>query len=432
MRKYYPIIGLEVHIELNTKSKMFCQCMADYFNKKPNSEVCPVCLGLPGALPVPNKKAIKYTQVIAKSLGCKLNKKSRFDRKHYFYPDLPKGYQISQYEEPFGIGGQVTVNNKIITIKRVHLEEDTGKLIHKSNASYIDFNRSGVPLVEIVTNPDFDNSDDVKVYLEYLHVLVQQYLKVSNANMEQGSMRLEPNISLTTVKGKLPPYKIEVKNINSFKYVKKAIDYEIQRQEKLLNSNQVIKNETRGFNENKNITFSQRTKEEAKDYRYFPEPDIPPFEFTQQEVENIKIPELPNEKVKRFIDAEKLNITQASTLSKNIKKADLFDKLLVHFNDKSKNSKIANFIINKASLPNANIPLILKMIEQFLKSAKPIPDNINTHVREVIKINQKAFQDYKSGKDNALYFLLGKLLQKLGSNIDAEQLKDILIKELKK
>ncbi len=432
MKKYYPIIGLEVHIELNTKSKMFCQCNADYFDKKPNSEVCPVCLGLPGALPVPNKRAIEYTQIVAKSLGCKLNKKSRFDRKHYFYPDLPKGYQISQYEEPFGQEGQVILNNKKITIRRVHLEEDTGKLIHKSNASYIDFNRSGVPLVEIVTNPDFDNSDDVKVYLEYLHVLVQQYLKVSNANMEQGSMRLEPNISLSTVKGKLPNYKIEVKNINSFKYVKRAIDYEIQRQESLLNAGKIIKNETRGFNENKNITFSQRTKESAKDYRYFPEPDIPPFEFTDLELASFKLPELPNEKVKRYIDTEKLNITQAFTLSKNLKKAELFDKLTAHFKDKNKNFKIANLIINKLLPSDVNVITVIKKIENALNPETLISDDIYIHIKDVISANPKATEDFKSGKENALFFLIGKLLKIVGNNLDVEQLKNLLIKELKK
>ena len=432
MKKYYPVIGLEVHIELNTKSKMFCQCLADYFEKKPNSEVCPVCLGLPGALPVPNKKAIEYTQIVAKALGCKLNNKSRFDRKHYFYPDLPKGYQISQYEQPFGIEGQVTLNNKVITIKRVHLEEDTGKLIHKANATYIDFNRSGVPLLEIVTNPDFDNSDDVKEYLEYLHVLVKQYLKISNANMEQGSMRLEPNISLSTVKGKLADYKIEVKNINSFKYVKKAIDYEIQRQEKLLNSNQVIKNETRGFNENKKITFLQRSKEEAKDYRYFPEPDIPPFEFTDRDLALIKIPELPYEKIKRFVETEKLNIDQAFILSKNLNKADLFDKLITNFSDKSKNVKIANFIINKLLNSDVIFSSILKKIEIYLNPKTLLPKNFQIQIKEIIKSNQKAVEDFKSGKESALFFLLGKLLQKVGNNLDVEQIKNLLIKELKK
>lgn len=430
--KYIPIIGLEVHIELNTKSKMFCQCNADYFEKKPNSEVCPVCLGLPGALPVPNKKAIEYTQRVAKALGCKLNKKSRFDRKHYFYPDLPKGYQISQYEEPFGQEGQLILNNKKISIKRVHLEEDTGKLIHKSNASYVDFNRSGVPLVEIVTNPDFDNSDDVKEYLEYLHILVKQYLKVSNANMEQGSMRLEPNISLSTVKGKLPSYKIEVKNINSFKYVKKAIDYEIQRQEKLLNSNQVIKNETRGFNENKNITFLQRTKEEAKDYRYFPEPDIPPFFFDDEYLNNIKLPELPLEKNDRYTKDFKLNKNHTDLLIKNVSKAQIFEKLLIKSNSRYTSEQIANFVINKSFSKSDPIDSIYSSLSNTLKTKVSRSKEILKILPEVLEQNSKAVNDYKSGKENALYFLIGQVLRKSAKNLDVSELKAILIKKIKK
>ena len=429
MKKYYPIIGLEVHIELNTISKMFCQCRADYFNKKPNSEVCPVCLGLPGALPVPNKKAIEYTQMLAKALGCKLNTNSHFDRKHYFYPDLPKGYQISQFEEPFGIGGKFELKNKTIHIRRVHLEEDTGKLIHESKASYVDFNRSGVPLVEIVTEPDFDNSDDVKEYLEYLHLLVKQYLKVSNANMEEGSMRLEPNISLTKIKGKLPNYKIEVKNINSFKYVKRAIDYEIKRQEKLLDENTTLRNETRGFNENKNITFSQRSKEDAKDYRYFPEPDIPPFTFTEKDFSLIKIPELPYEKFSRYLKIDNLTEYQATILTKSLKKANLYEKLSIKFKNKKINSKIANFIINKVTLKDTNIEDQLK---KYLELEKSIPENIILKIKEVFEENPKPVKDYKSGKENAIYFLIGKIVQKTEIKLDIDKLKTIIIDELKK
>ena len=429
MKKYYPIIGLEVHIELNTISKMFCQCKSDYFNKKPNSEVCPVCLGLPGALPVPNKKAIEYTQMLAKALGCKLNTKAHFDRKHYFYPDLPKGYQISQYEEPFGIGGKFELKNKTIHIRRVHLEEDTGKLIHESNASYVDFNRSGVPLVEIVTEPDFDNSDDVKEYLEYLHLLVKQYLKISNANMEEGSMRLEPNISLTTSLKNFPNYKIEVKNINSFKYVQKAIDYEIKRQEEMLNSNKIIKNETRGFNEKKNITFSQRSKEEAKDYRYFPEPDIPPFSFTEKEFTLINLPELPYEKYNRYLKIDKLTEYQSNILIKNTVKANLYEKLSTKFKSKELNSKIANFVINKVLTFNSKLEDNLKA---YLNLDKNIPEDIALQINKVFEENQKAVNDFKTGKENAIFFLIGQVIQKIGNKIDIEKLKTIIIEELKK
>lgn len=429
MKKYYPIIGLEVHIELNTISKMFCQCKSDYFNKKPNSEVCPVCLGLPGALPVPNKKAIEYTQMLAKALECKLNTKAHFDRKHYFYPDLPKGYQISQYEEPFGIEGKFDLKNKTIHIRRVHLEEDTGKLIHKSDASYVDFNRSGVPLVEIVTEPDFDNSDDVKEYLEYLHLLVKQYLKISNANMEEGSMRLEPNISLAKIKGQLPNYKIEVKNINSFKYVKKAIDYEIKRQEEMLNANKLLKNETRGFNEDKNITFSQRSKEEAKDYRYFPEPDIPPFTFTEMDFSLIKLPELPYEKYNRYLKIDKLTEYQSKILVKKTEKANIYEKLANKLKQIELNSKIANFVINKVSTFNSKLEDDLKI---YLNLEKNIPEDIVLQINKVFKENQKAVNDYRSGKENVIYFLIGKVIQKIGNKLDIDKLKIIIIEELKK
>ncbi|MBI3559234.1 Asp-tRNA(Asn)/Glu-tRNA(Gln) amidotransferase subunit GatB, partial [Candidatus Gottesmanbacteria bacterium] len=302
LSSFQPIIGLEVHVALATKSKMFCGCPADHFGKEPNTQTCPVCLGLPGALPVPNKKAVEWTIKLALVLNCKINLESHFDRKNYFYPDLPKGYQITQYEKPFGYDGELRIKNyelsKIIRIKRVHLEEDTGKLQHQNNISFVDFNRSGVPLVEVVTEPDFRNLEEVDIYLKKLQQIIR-YLEISNADMEKGSMRLEPSISINSnPNDQLPNYRVELKNINSFKFVRKALEYEITRQQK---EPHIL--ETRGWDENKQKTFAQRGKEEAHDYRYFPEPDLVPLMIPDDLIEDIRngLPELPDAKRERFV-----------------------------------------------------------------------------------------------------------------------------------
>ncbi len=375
MNKYTPVIGLEVHVELKTKSKMFCSCSADYFGKEPNSHTCPVCLGLPGALPVPNKLAIAWCIKIALALNCKINEFSKFDRKNYFYPDLAKGYQISQYDLPFGHDGKMILKSgKIIRIRRVHMEEDTGKLSHLSvdekRVSLIDFNRSSVPLVEIVTEADFSNATDVKEYLEKLQQVVR-YLDVSNADMEKGEMRLEPNISLSTKipstdqnhfidEKDLPNYKVEVKNINSFKFVEKAITFEIARQQELLDKKETPAQETRGWDEKKQRTFSQRLKEDAMDYRYFPEPDIPPIITTKAEISRLKdeVPELADKRSMRFEEQYAIPSYDAEILTREKALADFFEETvsLCH-PERSDNEvkgshtitakEIANAIINK-------------------------------------------------------------------------------------
>jgi len=437
MNKYTPIIGLEVHVELKTKSKMFCTCSADYFGKEPNTHTCPVCLGLPGALPVPSKLAIEWCIKIALALNCNINEYSKFDRKNYFYPDLAKGYQISQYDLPFGKNGYIDLKNgKRIGITRVHMEEDTGKLSHQEIAgkkvSLIDFNRSGVPLVEIVTEPDFDNALDVKEYLERLQQIVR-YLDVANADMEKGEMRLEPNISLTTTPGKLPNYKVEVKNINSFKFVEKAINFELKRQEEILESGQTPAQETRGWNEDKGKTFSQRSKEDAHDYRYFPEPDIPPIVLPKGAVGRIsaKVPELPDKKQKRFEKEYGLSPYDAEILTREKALADYFEETIKNQKENLEPKAIANWIINKKiDYEKVSPEELIKQITAAKQVATIDEKELQKFIDEVIAENEKAVADYKSGKEASLMFLLGQTMRKIGKKVDTKVVLVIIKKKI--
>ena len=448
MSKYTPIIGLEVHVELKTKSKMFCACSADYFGKEPNSHTCPVCLGLPGALPVPSKLAIEWCIKIALALNCKINEYSKFDRKNYFYPDLAKGYQISQYDLPFGKNGFIELKNgKKIGITRVHMEEDTGKLSHQEvngkKVSLIDFNRSGVPLVEIVTEPDFDNAQDVKEYLEKLQLIVR-YLDVANADMEKGEMRLEPNISLTTVPGQLPNYKVEVKNINSFKFVEKAINFEIERQEEILEKGDTPAQETRGWNEDKGKTFSQRSKEDAHDYRYFPEPDIPPIVLPEGAVGRLEkqVPELQDKKSERFEKEYALPSYYAEILTREKPLADYFEETVLslranakqtHIQTQLEPKAIANWIINKkVDHTKVSPEELLQQISAAKQTVSIDEQELEKFIDEVIKENEKAVADYKSGKEASLMFLLGQTMRKIGKKVDTNLIKQQLIDSLKK
>ena len=439
---YEPVIGLEVHVELKTKSTMFCSCSADYFGQKPNTHTCPVCLGSPGALPVPNGKAIDWCVMIGLALNCKIANFSKFDRKNYFYPDLPKGYQISQYDQPFCLKGFITLSNgKKIGITRVHMEEDTAKLTHQGENSLIDFNRSGVPLVEIVTEPDFENAKEVIEYLKKLQQIVR-YLDVSDADMEKGNMRLEPNISLREITmnnelltiNNLPKYKVEVKNINSFRFAEKAIEYEIRRQTEILSENKTPVQETRGWDEDKQKTVSQRIKEEANDYRYFPEPDIPPIRFTQNQIRQLadQMPELPDAKLARLIKEYNLSKYDAEILTREKEMTDYFEEAVkVGKTFKINPKQIANTVINKKIDMNNILPAeLVKNIVNFKKTDDIDENKLQEITDKVIKENQKAINDYKSGKVQVIGFLIGKVKQHFPT-ADSNQIKTALEKKLK-
>lgn len=453
--KYIPVIGLEIHVELKTKSKMFCQCSADYFGCEPNTNTCPVCLGMPGALPVPNHQAVEWTIKIGQALNCNINTHTKFDRKHYYYPDLPKGYQISQYDEPIAINGHLditlkakdnTLTEKRFNITRVHLEEDTGKLTHAGTDTLVDFNRSSVPLVEIVTEPDFENSDDVKVFLEELHAIIRT-LDVSDADMEKGSMRMEPNISLSIYSNReermknLPNYKVEVKNINSFNFAKKAIDYELKRQAELLDKNETPAQETRGYNEDKGITYSQRSKEEAQDYRYFPEPDIPPMKFSDDFIARVKatMPELPASRLKRYLTKHMLKYDDAFILSRDTQLSRFYEELLgeltpikgLDLKKQTLEQALANVIVNKRISISASTKEFVKQFVNMYKKLEIDESQLQSALEKAIQDNAKAVSDYKSGKTNAVMALVGAVMREMRGEADAMEVRKRLEAKLK-
>jgi len=355
MAKYEPVIGLEIHAELKTKTKMFCACKNDPDEKHPNVNICPICTGQPGSLPVLNKEAIYSVIKTGLALKSKISEITKWDRKNYFYPDLPKGYQISQYDQPICLGGHLTLTtsqvvNKLTTcdvekfkkiqIRRIHLEEDTGRLLHFGHIghSLVDFNRAGVPLMELVTEPDLNSGEEASAFAQEFQ-LILRYLGVSDADMEKGQLRIEANISLRPLNSKPQVLssdlgtKVEVKNLNSFKAVRDAIDYETKRQSELLNKGKKITQETRGWNEAKGQTVSQRGKEESHDYRYFPEPDLPPFRVDFGMVEEFRktFPELPNDKRSRFKKQYNLNDNQINILVADKKLAAFFENVVTEF-----------------------------------------------------------------------------------------------------
>ena len=299
---YEPVIGLEVHLHLKTKTKMFCSCRADYFGAEPNTHVCPVCLGLPGVLPVPNQQAIDYGIMFALALGCEVPEWTQFHRKHYFYPDMPKNYQISQYDRPIGARGAIEVAGERIGITRVHLEEDAGKSLHPAGEDHtlLDFNRAGSPLIELVTEPDIKSPEQARLFLTHLRAIAQT-LGISDANPEEGKMRADVNVSVRRA-GEPLGTKVEVKNLNSFKSVQRALEYEIERQTKILKKGGKVEQATLGWDENAGRTYLMRTKEGEADYRYMPEPDIPVLHVTEEWKARVRaaMPELPAEKKRRY------------------------------------------------------------------------------------------------------------------------------------
>lgn len=321
---FEPVIGLEIHAELETESKMFCACpVVDATIAEPNMAVCPVCSGMPGVLPVVNRRAVEYALRVALALNCEINTTSIFARKNYFYPDLPKGYQISQYEQPLARHGQLTIltseGEKDIRIRRVHLEEDTGKLTHvnKNGKAYslVDLNRAGVPLLEIVSEPDLHSAEDVRAYATGLRSILR-YLGVNSGDMQKGVIRIEPNVSVKPLGAERLGTRVEIKNLNSFRALERSVDYEIHRQSELLRAGVPIVQETVGWDEQKEVTFTQRVKEGEEDYRYFPEPDLPPLVIDQEWIERVRagLPELPVEKFHRFRKQYDLNEYDANVL----------------------------------------------------------------------------------------------------------------------
>ena len=456
------VIGLEIHVQLSTKTKIFCHCSTDYIDQKPNTNTCPVCLGLPGGLPVLNKKAVELAIRTAIALNCRINSTSIFHRKNYFYPDLPKAFQISQYDLPLAEEGfmELTVGkskkNSKIHITRAHMEEDAGKLVHIEQQgqivdSLVDYNRSCVPLLEIVTEPDIHSSEEAIVFLQNLRSIVQ-YLGVCDGNLERGSMRCDANISIRDSKSHQLGTKTEVKNMNSFRAIKRALDYEICRQRKLIEDGEKVSQETRRWDEANNQTVTMRSKEEAHDYRYFPEPDLLPLKIKDSWVNEIKesLPELPVDRKERFIRDFGLSDYDASRLVEIKSLGDYFEDAAEDYKDYK---KLTNWIlsellrylgeegtdISSSPISAERLVELLHLIDQKVisgKIAKTIfekmfktgqgandlvkksgltqisdKDEIDIIIEKVIKDNIQSVQDYRSGKEKAVNFLVGQVMR---------------------
>lgn len=431
---------MEIHAELKTNSKMFCGCKNDPFNApQPNCYTCPTCLGMPGGLPVANKRAIEWTIQLGLALNCKINLFSKFDRKNYFYPDLPKAYQISQYDIPFCYEGVIDTSYGPVRITRIHLEEDTGKLMHKvvndKKVSLIDYNRSSVPLVEIVTEPDIHSPEQAKEYAKKLRQILR-YLDIADCDMEQGGMRLEANISLARKNAtELPNYKVEVKNINSFRFMQQAIEFEMHRHEDLLEEGETPLQETRGWNPTKGVTFAQRVKEDAGDYRYFPDPDLPPVRFSQAQVDTLQeaLPELPDAKALRWQTEFNLTPALAQPLVEDRNMAEWVETVFSAAKD-IKATAIAKALINKkVEFRVGEEPEVTLAAVKALSQTDAVDTAELTNViSQVLAENPDAVAKFAAGETKVLGFFVGQTMRKLGKKVDAGILNKALLTELQK
>ncbi len=391
--EYEAVIGLEIHVQMDTQTKLFCGCKVE-FGSEPNTNVCPVCLGMPGSLPVLNKKAVEYAVRASLALGCEVHEESIFARKNYFYPDLPKGYQISQYEKPIATNGMVEIEThegekRRIRIRRLHIEEDAGKNIHEGNRSLVDLNRAGTPLMEIVTEPDIRSPEEARVFLETLRNIMR-YAGVSKADMEKGQLRCDINVSIRPKGSQELGTRTEIKNVNSFRFVQKALEYEIERQIKVVTEGGEIQQETRTFDPSTGKTYTMRTKEEAEDYRYFPDPDLLPLVVDREWIEEIRanMPELPHQRLARLMDSYGIGEYEAKIFVQNKELGDFFESAV----KVTKEPKlIANWLLNDllGLLNDKQIPLEESPVspENLAQLVKLIKDNVISSKigKEVIK-----------------------------------------------
>jgi aspartyl-tRNA(Asn)/glutamyl-tRNA(Gln) amidotransferase subunit B len=472
--RYDVTIGLEVHVQLSTASKIFCSCSAG-FGAEPNTQTCPVCLGLPGALPVFNRKVLRYAVKTGLALGCEIAGEMKFDRKNYFYPDLPKNFQISQYDMPLASRGSLEIlsgdTKKTIGITRVHLEEDAGKLVHEGGASLVDFNRCGTPLLEIVSEPDISSPEEAHAYLTELKSVLK-YLGVSDCNMEEGSLRCDANISIRPKEAKGFGVKTELKNMNSFKGVRSALEYEVERQAGILDDKGKVVQETRLWDADAGRTYSMRSKEEAFDYRYFPEPDLLPFVMEKGFVESVRdtLPELPQKRRLRFVKDYTLTQAAAIAIADNKEMADFLEKAVEQYNNpqavanwlmgdiqsefNKRFSTTKNATIDMLNLDPSALAELLRLIDSGEITGKVakmlLPEIIDTKktpkelvaakglsqikdkgeigkiIDGVIKANPKPVEDYKSGKPAAMTFLVGQVMKAARGKADPKTVSGML------